>query len=74
MAKPDYTTTLIGHMKTIDLVTIVIVTIYFANHPPTPASIQDFDFAGQAILRLNLATSVRRGREIRKEGYLTSFI
>ena len=25
----------IGHMKTIDPVTIVIVTIYFANHPPT---------------------------------------
>ena len=26
----------IGHMKTIDRVTIVIVTIYFANHPPPP--------------------------------------
>ena len=51
-------------MKTIDLVTIVIVTIYFANHPPTPPSIQGFDFAGQAIPRFNLAASVRRRREI----------
>ena len=54
----------IGHMKTIDPVTIVIVTIYFANPPPTPASIQDFDFAGQAISRFNLEASVRRRREI----------
>ena len=34
--------------------------------PPTPASIQDFDFAGQAILRFNLAASVRRRRKIEK--------
>ena len=52
-----------AHMKTIDPVTIVIVTIYFANHPPPP-SIQDFDFSGQAIPRFNLEASVRRRREM----------